>query len=466
MQSQLPRALVLLVSLLLCQGACGMVELPPQATSPTSVPDSAPPSAIAVPSTEPASAAALTPPPTPTPAVPTDPPTPVQLIPPVDVPVPVHVPVDPPVSVDPPVPVPVPTPAPAPPVLGPSSIGPEPKWITYVGRYDLSRPGMARISWPGVSLLANFVGTSLTVRMDEETPGAAEPVRHNFYGVYVDDQLTVFETTGATQVYPIASNLSPGKHTVRIVKRNDPSVGTGQFLGMQTSDDGNFLLPPAPLSRRIEFIGASSVTGWGADSGGTKCTYAQIFASSNPDHAIAKMTADLLDADSMNTSYSGKGISRNSSAADTVKTIPFMYNRITPDDSNTPKWDFRGWQADVVVVDAGGVDYNFWPNVDVSAFESNYIAYIADIRAKYPLAVIYMALDTRNSGPEGIAFQLELKKLAAQIAVPNANIFYWEFPKYDYATYGSGCSLHPNEAGTTVNANALATELKKRMGWQ
>ena len=57
---------------------------------------------------------------------------------------------------------------------------------------------------------------------------------------------------------------------------------------------------------------------------------------------------------------------------------------------------------------------------------------------------------------------LGILKLAVQIGVPNANIFYWEFPRYDYPSYSSGFYLHPNEAGTAVNEDAAGKKRFKR----
>ena len=119
--------------------------------------------------------------------------------------------------------------------------------------------------------------------------------------------------------------------------------------------DGALLdLPPAP-SRLIEFIGDSHTCGYGTEGK----TVSEPFTpeTENCDLAWGCIVARCFDADYVLTAHSGQGIVRN--WADEKETSDLtMRQRIlrTFDMTDSPRWDFRGYKPDIVVIKLGTND--------------------------------------------------------------------------------------------------------------
>lgn len=394
---------------------------------------------------------------------------------------------------------------PPPPVLPPQKsagplIGFQSPLIRYLGRTEAAETAQ-RMSYPGTGFVANFYGTSLMANMNEEGTGtqaydAANPTLedfHDYYNVTIDDNTFVFHTYGESQWYTLASNLLPGLHTVRLVRREDPSIATNDFMALQTSSDGYFVAPPAAKPHRIEFVGASAISGMAADGNQSidNCNDWETFVlTNNADHSLPQIAANLLNAELSNASYSGRGLyygyaSGGIADPNATDLLWEIYPLTIPDDPNTGTnlWNFSQFVPDVIVIDGGGIDpsvyyYNFPgtnnadtdPNIVAAMYEPYYYNYIREIRAANPYAVIFCTLDTMSypDSSDGAAMRIEVGnayKQALALEETPGNLIYYEFPSYDPIKYGLGCESHPTFAGNTYNAQQIATVIKAKMNW-
>src|SRR5262249_40180698 len=147
-----------------------------------------------------------------------------------------------------------------------------------------------------------------------------------------------------TETYPLADNLAPGTHVVRVVRNTEAHIGEAQFLGFDFGADGELLAPP-PIQRRIEVIGDSITCGYGVEGADGTCHWTAD--TENAYLAYGSIAARALDAQATLVAYSAIGVYRNNSGGRNG-TMPIRYPRSLADDTKST-WDFASApQADAV----------------------------------------------------------------------------------------------------------------------
>ena len=343
--------------------------------------------------------------------------------------------------------------------------------ITYRGRFINSDPNNYLYAWPNSSMGVTFLGDSLTVDISEDGQAiySGLPV-DNYYDIAVDNQAPyAVMVAQSTANLLLASNLGAGPHTVWVHKITEAQIGTGRFSGFRTTADGAFLTPPAAGGHRIEFIGDSGVTGYGADESVTPTTMCSFTAATeNADYSYPKIVADMFGADFMNLSYSGKGITANLAAQNSSQTIPLIYPYVVPDDQSTA-WNFARWTADAVVIDAGGNDWTGTPGSGTAPnetlFVTTYRNFVQTIRSHYPNAAIFCVVSTAALDNDRTTMDSYLHEIVSdENNAGDPNVFYFEFPTYS-PSYNYGCDYHPDLAGATANGQLLHDAIAAQLHW-
>ena len=126
--------------------------------------------------------------------------------------------------------------------------------LQYSGRWDFSTPSQPKVFWQGSTLLARFDGTRISV--DFKGGNGTEFFRAIVDGVASD---TVIQTGRQRRTIVLAENLSPGEHTVALMKETFYTSGGTTIYGVDI--DGTLLAPPAKPNFRIEFFGDSNMDG-------------------------------------------------------------------------------------------------------------------------------------------------------------------------------------------------------------
>ena len=155
--------------------------------------------------------------------------------------------------------------------------------IRYTGRVDFSDPLRPAFDWPAVTIKAAFVGTSLTVFLEDG---------QNLYNVYIDGRHSVLDTYPDRVRYLLAEDLPDGEHSFRMTKRTETFYGTPVFLGFELDADGYLLELPSTSGRRIEFIGDSITAGYGSEGTSPTCVFSA--GTENVELTYAAMTAREL----------------------------------------------------------------------------------------------------------------------------------------------------------------------------
>ncbi len=307
-------------------------------------------------------------------------------------------------------------------------------YIQYFGRWDFTDPNAPSHSWPGTYIYAEFEGTSIGVRMNDN---------FCYYNVYIDGKFhSIFHPTlSGVNSYSVVTGLADGQHTFLLTKRNETSWTKFVFNGL-VLDDGKNLLPPKEKPvRKIEFVGDSftSASGNEATESGTP---ADVNKVTNLDLGFGPLTAKHFEAQYQMSSISGYGMVMDY-LGNVAGNVPYYFDRALIISEN-PKWDFTKYLPNLVVVCLGLNDYNGfggYTNGTVSAsnkelFKTKYHQFVSTLRSVYP-GVKIMAFAAQVDWIHATVKEIvEEEKL-----IGYKDIFYSDFPYYTGGYVNNG---HPN----------------------
>ncbi len=335
-----------------------------------------------------------------------------------------------------------------------------------IGRVDRRDATGPRFSWSGTTIKAKFKGTGVTVQLRDNGSMAGGS---NMFDVSIDGAapkaIPVFPQQ---ESYELAKDLPLGEHEVVLVKRTEPIFGVVQLLGI-TPTGGELVPSPVPTGRRIEMIGDSITCGYGV-LGIEPCNFSHE-TESEPS-AWGALAAKELGATRTIIGYSGIGVLRDG-GGDKNDQMPARYDRALADDSSSA-WDHASApHPDVVVVNLGTNDFATGdPGV---AFQTAYLAFLSDLRAKHPNAYIVVATSPMLTDTFPADEARRTKSIAALKAIvaarqagdggaPDAKIGLLELDE-QVASDQYGCDYHPSTQTQQKMATKLVAFVKQAVGW-
>ena len=333
-----------------------------------------------------------------------------------------------------------------------AEISPRDANVRYVGRFDLADEAGPRCTWPASTVAFTVSGGSVGVRLKDNGK--------NFWQVVINGESTgVLALQPGEQVYPVAKDLPPGRHTIELVKRTESFVGVTQVLGV-VIDDGAKLWPTPERVRRIEVIGDSISCGYGNEAASKEEKFSA--ATENAWLAYGAVGARAVEADYVCIAWSGKKLWPDNSIVD-------LYGR-TLATSDKSVWDFARWTPDVVVVNLGTNDFNSKGNPDEAGWVAAYVEFIAQIRGRYPKAAVYCAVGTMMSDwpesrkPRTVILGYLEKVIAQANAAGGAPVRLIDFGVQKKEN-GIGADWHPGAKTHELMGAQLAETLKRDLGW-
>jgi lysophospholipase L1-like esterase len=346
----------------------------------------------------------------------------------------------------------------------------QPPSVSYIGRWDESIAGVARGSYPALRAVARFRGTSAQATI---TAIAGD----SYFDVLVDGgpAVRLVVPAGVTRQVTVAQGLALGEHTVELYRRNEAFTGATELTDW-TFPGGALLAPAARPQRRIEFVGNSTMTGYGVEGvRGTPSCNGNIDATHNARLSLVGLLPAAVAAEGYTASLSGTGVLYNESPNDLL-TIEQTYLRTMP--FSAPAWNFGRWQPNVVLIMVGGTDVGN-PAVDPpptqAAFAQKYAAFMQLVRTKNPQALIVgiTSPTTSDDYPDrdqnGVSYRARTKMIAgiaaavaARRAVGDANVDAFTFPQSNDVT---ACDYHPSPALYQAMTTQLGTYLRAKLGW-
>lgn len=327
--------------------------------------------------------------------------------------------------------------------------------IEYIGRFDFSNPKSVRFDWPGVQIRIRFEGTSCSIKLKDG---------NNDYNIFIDGKLHKILRTNSDSIYVLASGLSNKAHTLLITKRTEALFGIAAFEGF-ILDGGKDLVRSIEVikkKRRIEFVGDSYFTGFGADGDSSDCLFSR--ETENSYLSFGQQLARKLNADYSIVAISGSGIIKN--YGDSLRTseypLPHYYNRACFND--TLLWDFKRWQPDAVVVRLGRNDYWQKPHPKRETFKVAYVRLLEVIRHHYPKAVVFALCSPLRKDPHCDYISSVVNELRSKNK--DKNIHFIKVVVKFNSQRDFGCEKHPNRFGHKKIADFLEPIIRKEMKWE
>lgn len=327
--------------------------------------------------------------------------------------------------------------------------------IEYTGRIDFSDSLAPQFSYSGVSIRAEFDGTSISAILDDDTGG-------NYYNVLVDGQVhSVIRVTKGKKEYVLAEGLEDTAHELELFKRTELTFGKTKFYGF-TIDEGKTLLEISNTRNLfIEYIGNSITCGYGNEGADN-----DEFLAETENHFMtyAAVNSRNFNARHMAVSRSGIGIYRNYDGPTTGNDdcMPNLYTNIFLYD-DTPRYDFAV-QPDLICINLGTNDFST-AGGDSALYVSNYLRLIDTLQTKYNNPDIICLLGSMMGGSilsEVRGYLQFVANSANSRGKGSVNFFEMSEQTGDL---GIGVHYHPTVAQHLENAGELTEYIKTLKGW-
>jgi len=261
--------------------------------------------------------------------------------------------------------------------------------------------------------------------------------------------------------YTLATGLDEGFHSVKVLKRSEASDSNTGVVAVST--DGYFTNAPAPKAFKIQFIAASSSTGYGNLG---SLAVAKSTDNSNGLLGYAYLSTYLLDAEINIFAASGWGVSRGYNTGGFVSTtqnIPAAYEKYAIDGSNmvytgAGDWNDSDYVPDVIVVNLGTNDFNASGYSGMSAedklllsnqFITDYTAFLQVLHNTHPDAIIIVAYGLMGETPTVGPFTLQV--------IANANSIFGKTVVYPFVMEAAGTA--PNAFGSNYHPNVGTSKI-------
>ena len=328
--------------------------------------------------------------------------------------------------------------------------------IEYTGRIDFSNPNAPEFSYSGVSIRANFNGSSISMVMNDD-------IGQNYFNIILDGKvLDRVHVTQGTKEYILAEGLEVTEHEIEIFKRTEVTFGKTSFLGFIVDQGTSLSVLKNQRTRFIEYIGNSITCGYGNEG-----ELGESFGPTTENHYLtyAAITSRNFNARHMAVSRSGIGIYRNydgplegnQDCMSNNYTRTFLYDE-------DPKFDFIE-QPDVVCINLGTNDFST-TGADSALYVSNYFRLIDTIQSKYDSPNIICLVGSMLSGGT-----LSKVKGYVQFIADSANnkgkgnVHFFEMSAQT-GDLGIAVDYHPTVAQHKRNATELTNYISTLMDWK
>lgn len=321
-----------------------------------------------------------------------------------------------------------------------------------------------------------FYGTSLTATFFSTNYNVVGKQAYLVAFVDGDDSPThgtTFILNEQNKEITLVSGLEYGYHTVKVLKRSEASDSDTALSNLST--DGYFTNAPLGKDFKIQFIAASSSTGYGNLG---SLSVPKSTDNSDGLQAFAFLTSYMLDADVSIFSASGWGATRGwntGGAVSQTQTIPEAFQYIAINSSNTVftsggKWDMSNYVPDVIVVNLGTNDFNAnnysslseeLQKVQSDLFIDTYTYFLRVLNNSYPDAIIIVAYGLM--GEQNVLGGFTLQVIAnANEAIGSSVVYPFIMEAAGSGGNPYGSNYHPN-VQTSINVaedlSALITSL-------
>ena len=252
-----------------------------------------------------------------------------------------------------------------------------------------------------------------------------------------------------------------GRHTVWVYKATEAHTGPVAIAKVTGAGVEALQRPQAPL---IEFIGNSITCGAAADPSEVPCGTGEYHDQHNALMAYGPQVAEAVGANYVISCVSGIGAYRNWNSDG--PTMPEVYEKVDFQATNPERWNFSTYSPKVVSIALGTNDFSNGDGkkerlpFDSARFVNSYIAFVRQVKGKYPEAQIALLSSPMVNGNNREILQNALTTVKKQIDA----IYPADAPvalHFFEPMQASGCSGHPSVEEHAVLARELVPFFSK-----
>lgn len=327
--------------------------------------------------------------------------------------------------------------------------------IVYMGRISKTIPHTVRFTYPGVSIFANFEGTSLQMKAK---PGSGA------FMVEIDDNLPYrINFSENDSIQTLAEGLPEGLHSVRIMYAIEGYELKPAFKGFYLDNGCQLGEAPVLPERRIEFIGNSITCGYGVESENPKDPF--TYDTENHFYTYAARTARALKAQHLVVARSGIGIYRNYAGprSGSKDCMPAMYEQVLFTDS-TELWNHALYTPDVVCINLGTNDISL-NDYDMDLLTDGYRRFMKKLRSIYPKAKLVLLSGSMTDSKALSDIKKAMDTVVGEMNKGGDKEVYRFDMSPQTGSLGMGASYHPSMRQQQKMASELTAYLKKLMKW-
>lgn len=344
----------------------------------------------------------------------------------------------------------------------PTSFKPLNDYVQVMGRHTKNQDSTLSFAASGVQIHFRFEGTFIDMVLEDEFRNGDD---YNWFSVSVNGEPPYsFKTIPGRKHYRLVGSLPHGTHTVRLTKQTEGQNGVITLGSVHT---GKLLEPDALPNRRIEYIGDSITSGFGADSSDIRCTAGKWYDQHSTDGSYAVLVAKSLDAQWMLSSISGAGVFRNWNSDG--PTVPMVYEGAFMEYADsTTQWTFDSYPSDLVVLALGTNDFSNGDGLkpraklDSEAFIKAYDSFLDRLRERYPKAKMLLTTSPMLDSAQNDALVSYLDKIVAMQRTKGLK----DIRSFRYSgRYINGCNSHPSLSDHIMIADELRPIIQEMMQW-
>lgn len=310
--------------------------------------------------------------------------------------------------------------------------------------------------WPGVYFESRFEGRTVYMAFND---------MWNEYRLLIDDlpPITVAQP-GDTRLE--VSDLVPGIHQVRLEKVTESIDHAAAFDGFYIPSDAK-VLPVSARARQIEFIGDSSMSGYGNRSPKRICTSEEIRLTTDTQQGFAALTAKHFNADYQINAISGRGLIRNYGGVVPEYAMSEVYPFVLLD--KTVPYRSDDWNPQIIMVKLNA-DFataltagEAW--TDQKALNSDYAkayrSFAIGLHKRYPNAAFLMwGPDISKITDQKALGEIRVRQRVLSDEARRIGIQFAGFVPGPAELEGTGCDYHPSLSDHRALSAALISYIE------
>jgi lysophospholipase L1-like esterase len=280
---------------------------------------------------------------------------------------------------------------------------------------------------PGSAISVRFQGREITAGIED-----IEKCGKSWINIYIDDlPVRVMRIDPDNRLYQLADDLEDIPHTLTLQKRTEAAFGSLKFTDL-TAENGLFMCPPSPLSRKILVIGDSITCGYGNESQ-VPCDCDA--SRENNASAYSTLLGQYLSAETLIVGASGTGCYQNFGGSKEGRMSDYFINTICP---YLDQKAIDIFHPDVIVINLGTNDWS--APINPSDYINQYRKLTDFIRSRYPFTELFCVIGPMNLDPSPY-----LETLVHTLREEgDARIHFMEFPLIRRPEDGMGGQGHPS----------------------